>query len=226
MSNIPRIVLADKHAVFLDGLTAALSQLKYEIVATATTRHGLLASVHQFAPDICVAGNHFPDGDGIEVISQIADALPSTKIVVLTADGDADTMRRALDAGAAGYVHKSRSIGMLVDVLRRVSDGEIVVDGSFLRPSQRTDSNAPPQLLRLATYLTPRELECLALLAEGLDTAAMARRLGVSRTTVRSHVQAVLTKLGVHSRLEAASLAIRFGLVGMRAHDRFQAQAY
>ena len=63
-----RIVLADKHVVFVDGLAAALSQMGYEIVATTTTRHGLLEHVRRFRPDVCVTGNHFPDGDGIEVI--------------------------------------------------------------------------------------------------------------------------------------------------------------
>jgi two-component system nitrate/nitrite response regulator NarL len=218
-----RIVLADKHVVFLDGLTAVLSQLGYEIVATATTRHGLLEDVRLFRPDICVTGNHFPDGDGIEVIGEIFDARPDTKILVLSADGSPDTMQAALEAGVTGYVHKSRGLALLVDALRRMQAGEIVVEACFLRPPPRADNDAPAQLLRLAAYLTQRELECLALLADGLDTAAMARRLGVSRTTVRSHVQAVLTKLGVHSRLEAASLAMRFGLVNARPDDHKQA---
>jgi two-component system, NarL family, nitrate/nitrite response regulator NarL len=210
-----KIILADKHVVFLDGLTAALSQVGFEIVATATTRHALLEHVRVFQPEICVTGNRFPDGIAIDAIGQISDVSPGTKVVMLTADDNSDTMRHALEAGTAGYVHKSRGVVLVADVLHRVRCGEIVVEGSFLRP-QHTDANAPAQLRRLAAYLTHRELECLALLAEGLDTAAMARRLGVSRTTVRSHVQAVLTKLGVHSRLEAASLAIRFGLVGAR----------
>jgi DNA-binding NarL/FixJ family response regulator len=224
MSDSFKIVLADEHVLFLDGLTALLSQLGYRVVATATTRRTLLEHLRLFEPDICVTGTRFPDGEGADVIDPIAQAHPSVKIVVLTADGDPDTMRMALEAGASGYLHKSRSVSILIDLFHRVMTGEIVVEGSFLRPAKygrrRTDKETPPQLHRLATYLTPRELECLALLADGMDTATIARRLGVSRPTVRSHVQAVLTKLGVHSRLEAASLAIRFGLVGNAPDDR------
>jgi two-component system nitrate/nitrite response regulator NarL len=204
--------------VFLDSLTAVLSQLGYKIVAMATTRHGLLEDVSLYQPDICVTGNHFPDGDIVDLIGQLSCAHPDTKIVVLTADGDPNAMRKALDAGASGYVHKSCCIASLSGMLHRVIDGGTVIDGSFLRASQQADTSAEPDLRRLATFLTPRELECLALLTEGLNTAAIALRLRISRTTVRSHVQSVLTKLGVHSRLEAASLAIRFGLVSA-PHD-------
>jgi two-component system nitrate/nitrite response regulator NarL len=203
-----KLALADNDAVLLDGLSAMLSEMGYEIVATAPTRHDLLAQVVLYQLDICVTGNLFPDGDGVDVIGQICAA--GAKVVVFTSDRNPDTMRKALDSGASGYVHKSSGVDALVDLLGRVAEGDVVVAGTFLR--SRIDPNRSADL-RLATYLTPREFECLTLLAEGLDTAAMAERLGVSGTTVRSHVQAVLTKLGAHSRLEAASLATRFGLV-------------
>lgn len=216
-----KLVLADKDVILLEGLTAVLSQMGYGIVATAPTRHDLLAEVRSSHSDICVTGNHFPDGDGVEVIGQLAGT--GTKVVVLTSDGNPDTMRKALGAGASGYVHKSCSIGVLGDVLSRVAGGEVVVAGSFPRPHHRTDTKTSADTQRLATHLTPRELECLTLLVDGLDTAAMAQRLGISGTTVRSHVQAVLTKLGAHSRLEAASLATRFGLVDMPPNTSEQA---
>ena len=88
--------------------------------------------------------------------------------------------------------------------------GEVVVDVPQVQSPRR--SPEPNQALRLASHLTGRERECLMMLVEGLDTAAMVGRLGVSRTTVRTHLQAVLTKLGVHSRLEAASFAVRHRL--------------
>jgi two-component system, NarL family, nitrate/nitrite response regulator NarL len=209
-----KLALADKDAVLLDGLTAVLGQMGYEIVATAATRRDLLAQVVLHRPDICVTANHFPDGDSVEVIGQLC--RTGTKVVVLTSDGNPDTMRKALDSGATGYVHNACGVDVLVDVLGRVADGDVVVAGTLPWLRQRTAMHTSADLLRLATYLTPREFECLALLTEGLDTAAMAERLGVSRATVRSHVQAVLTKLGVHSRLEAASLATSLGLVGAR----------
>jgi DNA-binding NarL/FixJ family response regulator len=212
MGEVLEIVLADDHAVFLDALTAVLGQLGHVILASATTRTGMVESVSAFRPAICVTENKFPDGDGVDVIAQLAKASPDTKIIMLTADGTPETLRQALDAGASAYIHKTRGVAVLLDVLRRVTAGEIVIEGSFVR-TKPVEGKAPLELRRLAAYLTQRELECLSLLAAGLDTAAMSRRLGVSRTTVRSHVQAILTKLGVHSRLEAASVATRYGLV-------------
>jgi two-component system, NarL family, nitrate/nitrite response regulator NarL len=212
MGEALSIVVADQHAVFAEALAAALTQGGHRVVATTMTRCQMADAVGRLQPQICVTGNVFPDGYTVELIGDLAALSPDTKIVLLTADADPETLSRALNAGAAGYVHKSRSLSVLSDVRRRCARDEIVVEGSFARARAAT-KHAPPQLLRLATYLTQREVECLTLLAEGLDTTTMARRLGVSPTTVRSHVQAVLTKLGVHSRLEAASLAIRFGLI-------------
>jgi two-component system nitrate/nitrite response regulator NarL len=212
MADALEIVLADDQVVVLDALSALLNQLGHRVVGAADNCSALLQCVSELRPDVCVIGSRFPDVDGVDAIQMLSELSPTTKVVMLTGQNDTDTMRRALYAGACGYVHKSRGAAVLIDVLRRVADGEIVVEGSFLRARSGA---APeyPQLRRLAGYLTQREHECLALLAEGLDTDSMAGRLGISPTTVRSHVQAVLTKLGVHSRLEAASLATRYGLL-------------
>jgi two-component system nitrate/nitrite response regulator NarL len=206
------VVLADDHVVFLDALTMVLTELGHNVVAATSTRAALLDSVQALQPDACVMEAQFPDGDAIDAIAAIVDASPTTKVVVLTADDNPEPVRRALAAGAVGYLHKSRGIPALLGALHRVSFGEIVVEGTFAL-AKGAEPGTSQHLQQLATYLTPRELECLELLAAGLSTVSIARRLGVSATTIRSHVQAVLTKLGVHSRLEAASVAIRHGLV-------------
>jgi two-component system nitrate/nitrite response regulator NarL len=206
------VVLADGHAIFVDGLSAVLAQSGYRVQATASTRAALLEQVRTMQPAMCIIESQFSDGDGIEAVEQIVRFTPTTKVVVLTADDEPKTLHRALEFGASGYVHKGRGVPALIEVLRRVGAGEVVVEGTFASP-RVAGPHGSQELRLLATYLTPRELECLALLAAGLGTTAIARRLGVSTTTIRSHVQAVLTKLGVHSRLEAASLAIRYGLV-------------
>ena len=119
--------------------------------------------------------------------------------------------------GASGYVHQSRGIDALVCALERVLNGEIVIDVPDAPPRRPAEPN---HALRLAAHLTGRERQCLLMLVEGLDTAAMVERLGVSRTTVRTHLQAVLTKLGVHSRLEAASFAVRHRLPDLWSEER------
>lgn len=210
-------VLGDDQVVFLDALTMVLVELGHQVVAAVPTRAALLDSVRIFQPDLCVFEPRFPDGDGIDAIEAFGSMSPTTKVVVLTAEDEPEPVRRALAAGAVGYLHKSRGVSALLSALQRVSSGEVVVEGSFCS-SQSAGPGASQHLRRLATYLTPRELECLELLAAGAGTPAIARRLGVSPTTIRSHVQAVLTKLGVHSRMEAASMAIRYGLVDSAAH--------
>jgi two-component system, NarL family, nitrate/nitrite response regulator NarL len=212
MPTALNMVLADDHVIFLDGLTSVLSQMGHRVKAVATSRSALVDAVRSHQPDICVTDTDFPDGPVVDVLSALVDDCPRTKVVLLTADSSPDTLRKALNAGASAFVHKTRGVSVLVETLRRVGTGEMVIDGSFSGPQALSD-NAPVEFRRLAAFLTPRELECLALLAQGLDTTGMAGQLGISPATVRTHVQALLAKLGVHSRLEAASIAMRHGLV-------------
>jgi two-component system nitrate/nitrite response regulator NarL len=207
------LVLADEHVMFLDGLSAVLAQLGHRVIAAVSTHADLLANVRAFRPPICVTDLRLRDGGGIAEIAELADASTETRVVVLTAERDPEVLHESLRAGAAGFVHKSRSVVVLVDALTRVASGDTVVEAS-LGPSARTDAvDTPAYLQRVVESLTPREMECLELITAGLDTAAMARALGVSLPTVRSHVQSVLNKLGAHSRLEVAAMASRYGLV-------------
>jgi DNA-binding NarL/FixJ family response regulator len=210
------VVLAADHAMFLDALGIALSQMGHRVDAAVTTRAAMIEQVRAVRPDVCVTDSQFSDGSAIDVLPRLLDDSPDTRVIVLTADANPDPLRRALNAGAVAYVHKTRGVSVLIEALRRVTNGELVIEGSFSGPRPRSD-DAPVEVRKLAGHLTPREVECLALLAEGLDTSAMATRLGISPATVRSHVQALLVKLGVHSRLEAASLAVRHGLVSAPA---------
>ena len=212
MGDSFELVLADEHVMFLDGLSAVLTQLGHRVLAAVTTQVALRDSVRAFQPEMVVTELRLKDGGDIEKITESVERSPGTKVVVLTSDPDPNALHAALSAGASGYVHKTRNIVVLLDLLARVAAGDVVIEASFTR-APADHAAAPPDLQRLVEYLTRRELECLALLTAGQDTAAMSKTLGVSTTTVRSHVQAVLTKLGVHSRLEAASLAARYQLV-------------
>lgn len=210
MGEALEVVLADDQVILTDALSEVLRHGGHRVVATATSCRSLAEYVRSFQPDVCITESRFADCDCVDLLADLFASSPDTKIVVLTGDSSTETMQRALQSGASAVVHKSRRLTALLDVLRRVSGGEVVVEGSFVRPTPLHSKSS--QLRRLTAYLTGRELECLALLTQGMDTEAMSRHLGVSPTTVRSHIQAVLTKLGVHSRLEAASVAVRLGL--------------
>lgn len=212
------LVLADDQVMLTDALTGLVEHDGHHVLAAASSWPALVKHVRALRPDVCITDTRFADGDCLELLGDLVRASPATKIVILTGDSSTETMQRALQAGVSAIVHKSRRVAVLLDVLRRVASGEVVVEGSFMRPG--AEHGAAPQLRRLTGYLTGRELECLALLTKGMDTRTMAAHLGVSRTTIRSHIQAVLTKLGVHSRLEAAALAVQFGLAERPAHQR------
>jgi two-component system, NarL family, nitrate/nitrite response regulator NarL len=210
VSTLTSLVIGDDHKVFLDALSVVLAQQDFTVTEARTVRETVEA-VARLRPDVCLIDRHFAGHDGLAAIEEMAARSPATKVLVLSADPDTDGILRALSAGASGYLHKTRGVTALTAAISRVLRGEVVVDVPKAPGPRR-----PPQqdaARRLAAFLTGRERQCLALLVEGLDTTGMAAKLGVSRATVRTHVQSLLTKLGVHSRLEAASFAVRYGLL-------------
>jgi two-component system, NarL family, nitrate/nitrite response regulator NarL len=208
---VARLVLGDDHVVFLDALSTVLTQHGYGVGAVARSADEMVSLVRRERPDAVLMDRNAPAADDAQTIGRLRAASESTCVIVLSANPSGEAVSRALDAGASGYLHQSRGVGALVAALERVLRGEVVVDVPEAAPPTRRPAESN-QALRLAAHLTSRERECLMMLVEGLDTAAMVSRLGVSRTTVRTHLQAVLTKLGVHSRLEAASFAVRHRL--------------
>jgi two-component system nitrate/nitrite response regulator NarL len=209
-----RLVLGDDQAIFLDALSMVLTQHGYEVGAVARSPQELLAHVRGQRPDACLIDCDLAVDEVIETIGRVRDASQDTIVVVLSANPDAAAAQRAMAAGASGYLHQSRGVDVLVDALERILNGECVVDVPGSGPARR--AGRPTHAEHLAGALTGREREILSLLVAGLDTATMVQQMGVSRTTVRTHLQAVLTKLCVHSRLEAASFAVRHHLVDTR----------
>jgi two-component system, NarL family, nitrate/nitrite response regulator NarL len=215
---LTELVLCDDHTVFLDALTTVLSARGFTISAVVNRATQVVEVVRHRQPDICLLDRHFADGDGVEIIPHLTTAAPRTRIVVLSGDHDTTAVNRALQLGAAGYLAKTSNVTALVTAIHRVTNGEIVLDTSPSRGA-RYHRNID-EAHRLARYLTTRERQCLGLLVEGLGTGEIAQHLGISNTTVRTYVQALLTKLGVHSQLEAAAFAIRHSLVIDKAIDR------
>jgi two-component system, NarL family, nitrate/nitrite response regulator NarL len=216
------LVLGGDHLVFLDALSTVLDQHGHEVSAVVSSSASLTESVGR-QPDACVISLDATGRECADLVQCLHVASPRTAILLVSAYADQRAVLQALEAGAAGYLHKSRRLLALVAGIERGSNGETIVDiprELSVRSSVRVDGK-----LWLAARLTARERECRAMLVEGLDTAAMVTRLGVSRTTVRTHIQAVLTKLGAHSRLEAASVAVWLsGQVARRRPDAVSAR--
>jgi DNA-binding NarL/FixJ family response regulator len=198
--------------MFVETLESAVAHDGMAVVRVATTQAGLVEALRSSPDALCLTAWEFPDGGLTDAMNHIVSVAPEAKIVVLSSAGDPAVLSAALAAGVQGFIHTSRGLDVLLDALARLQNGEIVIEASLVRPRPvLTDDSR--RVRELASYLTAREYECLTLIVIGLDTAAMARRLGVSRTTIRSHVQAMLIKLGVHSRLEAAALAVQHRLL-------------
>jgi two-component system, NarL family, nitrate/nitrite response regulator NarL len=207
---VARLVLGDDHILFLDALSTVLSQHGHAVGTVARSAAELVAQVRRDRPDACLLNRQAAAVEDVEMISRVRGACAGTRVLMLSANPGSEAAGRAIAAGASGYLHQSEGIGALVSAIERVLLGEVVIGVPKIAPSW--PSTQPDQEFRLAAHLTSRERECLMMLVEGLDTGAIMRRLGVSRTTVRTHLQSVLTKLGVHSRLEAVCFAVRHRL--------------
>ena len=170
-----------------------------------------LALAAETTPDVALVDLVMPRLDGIATIERLRTASPATRVLVLTSFLDDDKIFPAVRAGAAGYLLKDAQPDDLVAAIRTVSEGKAQLDPSVaarVLEELAADTRTPaPELL------TAREREVLALLARGLANKAIARELGVTEKTVKTHVSNILGKLGVHDRTQAALYAVRQGLV-------------
>jgi DNA-binding NarL/FixJ family response regulator len=213
-----RILLADGHSLFREALSTALSA-EPDLLVVGEARDGLeaVAEAARTEPQVAVLDADLPNCDGVRAASLIRDKLPDCRIVILAADEDPDTLASAIEAGASGYLTKASPLTDLVDAIRSVHRGDTLVPsrmlGSLLERLilRRQDHD---EAVRRLSRLTSREREVLTLLAQGGDNDSIAQVLVISPQTARTHIQNVLVKLGVHSRLEAAALAIQNGLIG------------
>jgi DNA-binding NarL/FixJ family response regulator len=166
---------------------------------------------------VCLVDLCFPGGTVLDRMAEFRSVAPRTRVVVLSGFLEQETVDAGIGAGVRGFAHKGQQAGEIIAVLTRVHAGELVVG----RTGGGSVAVARPrnQAQRVARFLTPREREVLTRLARGESTVALAKAMGVTRSTARSHVQSVLTKLGVHSQREAVIEAARHGLVSVETGE-------
>ncbi len=180
------------------------------MVAVAPTAEDAFVAVERDRPDLILMDLGLPDQSGLAAGKAILERFPDAKILALTARNDHWAVEEALQIGFHGYVTKNTAVEEFVQAVRTVSAGQVVLPRRLSSGNGRSeDENAA----LMAEQLTPREREVLTLLVQGASGDAIARPLGISPNTVRTHVQSILTKLQVHSRLEAAAFAVRHHLV-------------
>jgi two-component system response regulator NreC len=205
-----RILLADDHQIFRQGLRSLLEKAGHEVVGEASDGREALALAQTLHPDIAVLDLSMPLLNGIDAAHEIKRVAPRTRTILLTMYTDKEYVLRALQAGARGYVLKSQAAEDLVRAIRETATGEVylsptvavsVVDAYLGKTGKKADP------------LTPRERQILQLVAEGNTTKEIARILGVSFKTAESHRNRAMQKLDIHDVAGLTRYAIRHGLV-------------
>jgi DNA-binding NarL/FixJ family response regulator len=198
-TSVIRIVLADDHALVLEGLRALLSaEQDLSVIATATDGERLLDAIRRFQPDVVAMDLQMPYMDGLTCLRHIRTENLPVRVLVISAFGDAQSMRAALEGGADGFTLKTDSPDMTLAAIRQVAAGKMVFPEAVRRWLVATSKNDP-------NALTDREEAVLVLLAEGKSNSQIGATLSLSENTIKFHLRNLYGKLGVTNRTEAAS---------------------
>ena len=213
MSEMIEILVVDDHPLFRSGVVHSLQMDPgFKVVGDVSTGEEALALAIELAPDVVLLDVNMPGWNGIVTAEKIAEACPSTVIVMLTSSEDKDKLLAALKAGARGYVLKGISAKELAGVVRSAMAGEVYVSPSIA--SEMLVSLTQVKASDPMQELTDREREILALIGNGMTNREIGERIFLSEKTIKHYVTNILQKLQVRSRVEAALLANRTGMAG------------
>ena len=209
-----RVLIVDDHALFRAGLQSLLERRGIEVITASDGQRGVIRALKE-KPDVVLLDLRMPDMSGVEVLRQLRAKLFDKPVVILTTSEDDRDVADSLRAGASGYLLKNMDPDELVAVLSDIVKGQTVVDPSLaalLADLVKQGTSDTEQPTTPFEKLTARELEILCHLAEGQSNKVIARHLDISDGTVKLHVKAILRKLEVHSRVEAAVMAVEHGI--------------
>lgn len=201
MTNDPRCLLADDHPALTVAVSAYLAENGFEVVGPAPDGRRAVALAKETQPELALIDYRMPRMSGIDLIHAIREASPKTRIAVYTAEADEQLATDVLAAGAVALVLKEAPLADLVRALESALTG-----GSYIDPALAKD-------VQPHRKLTPRELDVLGLLAEGLQHEEIGRRLGISSETVRTHLRKACDRLDAATRTQAVATALRLGLI-------------
>ena len=219
-----RIVVADDHPIFRDGLCKLLAlEEDFEVVAQASDGRQVLEVLQQYTPDILLLDLKMPGLDGLATLQRLQAVKNKTRVIVLTASDDKNEFVQAMKLGTSGIVLKQTATELLIKSIRKVHAGEIWLDShttaAVIRQFVAADENPPPSAPQQQTSrererspLSQREREIVALVAQGFKNKEMAEKMFISEQTVKNHLHNIFDKLGVSDRLELALYAIHNNL--------------
>lgn len=209
-----RVLIADDHALFRDGLRSLLEARGIEVVAEARNGREAVELARLHRPDLVLMDLTMPEIDGLTATRHLATELPAVKVVVVTASEDDADLFEAIKSGAQGYLHKNLEAEQLFPLLAGVLAGEPALTPGLARKVLREFAQLSPAPDRAATELTPREREVLELLVQGVTSNRdLADRLSVSENTVKYHLRQILQKLHLQNRAQVVAYALRHKLV-------------
>jgi DNA-binding NarL/FixJ family response regulator len=216
-----RVIVADDHALFRRGLEMVLeSEPDIDVVAEAGDGAEAIDLAVKHMPDLVLMDVRMPAQGGIEATKAIKDAVPHTKILMLTISDEEEDLYDAIKAGASGYLLKEISIEEVADAIRKVHAGQSLISPSMasklLNEFAAMAKKDEEKQQMPAPRLTDREMEVLTLVAQGMNNRDIAKELFISENTVKNHVRNILEKLHLHSRMEAVVYAVREKLLEIK----------
>jgi DNA-binding NarL/FixJ family response regulator len=206
------IVLVDDHAVWRNGVRCLLENTEFEVVGEASTGKEAVTIVNQMKPRLVLLDIRMAGGDGLDALQAIKTENPQTMVVIMTTYDNPTYMARAVAGGAAGYLLKGIDPDAVLEILRTIASGEMLLSPKDLVRSLRGVSENASISKELIEPLTSREEEVLRLLSTGMNNRNIAAVLFVAESTVKTHVERIISKLGVSDRVQAAVWAARQGI--------------
>lgn len=207
-----RVLVADDHSLFRDGVVSLLEAGGFEVVGQCGDGRAAVEAALRLRPDVVLLDLTMPVLTGLEALKEIRAAWPEALVVMLTASDDDDSLFHASEAGARGYLLKSLPADQFLDMLRGLEHGEAAMTrqttARLLAGMSRAAHTSTPD----PDALTPQEIRLLQYLADGLTNKAIAQAMSLSENTVKYHIKNILQKLGAQNRTEAAAYAVHSGL--------------
>jgi DNA-binding NarL/FixJ family response regulator len=209
-----RVLIADDHCLFVDGLNMVLNRDGIQVVGSAATGRRAVELTSQLKPQVVLLDIRMPDMDGLRALAAIKASSPETSVIILTSFNTPQYITRAISLGAAGYLLKDTTSEGVINAIRSVASGEAILDMDILELviKEISEATRPTSLQDEIPALTPQEVRTLQLITEGLDNGTIAEILSLSPNTVKSHARNIFSKLGVSDRTQAAIWAIRHGI--------------
>lgn len=209
-----RVILIDDHSLFRAGLAALLSRKNIDVVASVCDGNEGIQKVEELKPDVVLLDIRMPEPNGLEVLRILKEKNDQLAVIMVTTSREDADVATAMKLGAQGYLLKDMEPDDLIVSLQAIRNGEIVVAPTLAGVLARVvQGKEDPSIANdILSTLTPREREIIFHLAKGGSNKAIARDLNISDGTVKLHVKSILRKLNIHSRVEAAVIAVQYGL--------------